>query len=461
MAPANHRLMHHLPSPDDSFSADSVISTAPPSPPRSTSSSCSTTVLPASLLPTGTSQPRLEPRRGRLRSPGTHLPESVATAFQYLQEADHGRYEGPSWVSFPNVSADDLEALKAAAEGIRKYRYDFDPQSKILTLRMPEGKPHVFTKNGIGYSILHHLYRRLDQAIDEDEDYDADALRSIKSNVTSNIEAPVELLTGTEKVPDVAFFHEGYTYPPLVIEIGSSQKSKELPILARDYIGQTEGKIQTVITVHIGYETPAQRSETRRQRRSTQEYTGRLTRSQLRRSETSHAVSRSRSRGRGRAPISVTDGPEEKSAASTSNAGARVSLFRLHDQILNNEVFRDSGGAPVDGSLELNVADFFPGADGDALKLLSFNVPFRDLYNALERGERQQRLEEKTPPPEEERNSRKRVHFEFNWDLPEPEPGPVSTSTRQLRSSSSKRRRTEVSIEDRRSTVLIGRRQSH
>ncbi|KAH8743243.1 hypothetical protein F5883DRAFT_48441 [Diaporthe sp. PMI_573] len=251
MAPANHRLMqqiplqHHLPSPDTSFSADSVPSTAPPSPPRSTSS-CSTTVLPASLLPT--SQPRLDPRRGRSRS-ATILPKSVVTAFQYIQEAHHGRYVGPSWVSFPNVSSDDLKALVSAAtrEGIHKYRYDFDPLSELLTLRMPEGKPHNFTKNGIGCSIRDHLYRRLDQAIQDDE-YEADTLRPIKQLVSLNIEAEIKLPTGATKVPDVFFFHKGQTYPPLVVEIGSSQKSADLPRLARDYIGQTEGKIQTVIT---------------------------------------------------------------------------------------------------------------------------------------------------------------------------------------------------------------------
>ncbi|KAL2274241.1 hypothetical protein FJTKL_03553 [Diaporthe vaccinii] len=448
MAPANHRLVHHLPSPDASFSADSVASvtsTAPPSPPRSTSSSCSTTVLP---LPT--SQTRREPRRrrSRSRSLGTHLPDSVATAFQYLQQADHGRYEGPSWVSFPNASADDLEALEAAAEGIRKYRYDFDPQSEILTLRMPEGQPHSFTKNGIGLSILNHLYRRLDQAIDDDEGYNADALRLIKSKITSNIEAPVKLPTGTKKVPDVAFFHEGYIYPPLVIEIGSSQKSTELPILARDYIGQTEGKIQTVITVHIGYERPLQRSEKRRQQRSLS-CAGRVTRSRSRQSQIDETTSRSQSRGRER--LDTRPGHRE---AETSTAG--VSLFRLRDQILNNEVFRDDGGEPVEGGLKLNVADFVPRGD-DTLRSLSFTVPFKDLYDALKRGEQQQQLEEKTPPPGQ--TSRKRVHFEFNWEVSQPSES--MPSTRELRSSSSKRRRTDSSkdnaAEDHRKVVPVRR----
>ena len=95
----------------------------------------------------------------------------------------------------------------------------------------------------------------------------------------------------------------------------------------------------------------------------------------------------------------------------------------------------------MDDSLELNVADFV-SRDDAALKSLSFNIPFRDLYDALERGERQQRLEEKTPPPEEQ-PSRKRVRFEFNWELSLP--GPPAGPMRELRSSSSKRRRLEAS----------------
>lgn len=471
MAPANHRLMqqiplqHHLPSPDTSFSADSVTSTAPPSPPRSTSS-CSTTVLPASLLPA--SQPRLQPRRGRSRS-GTNLPESVVTAFQYIQEAHHGRYVGPSWVSFPHVSSDGLEALVSAAtrEGIYKFRYDFDPLSELLTLRMPEGKPHNFTKNGIGCSIRDHLHRRLDQAI-QDEEYEADTLRSIKQRVSLNIEAEIKLPTGATKVPDVSFFHQGQTYPPLVVEIGSSQKSAELPRLARDSIAQTEGKIQTVITVHIGYDNPPQRSEKRRRQRSSsnQGYTGRVTRSRSRsrQSQTSQ-TSRSQSRGRGSQASMVRDEPTTWPLAPSStvtppSAAAGVSLFRLRDQVLDHDLFRDSEGVRVDGSLELNVADFVP-RDDDAFKSLSFNIPFKDLYDALERGEKQQRLEEQTPPPEQ--TSRKRVHFEFNWELSQPEPESMSPSTRELRSSSSKRRKTEVTYQDDKvnhSAVAIRRRRS-
>lgn len=357
---------------------------------------------------------------------------------------------GPSWVSFPNVSSDDLEALVSAAtrEGIHKYRYDFDPLLELLTLRMPEGKPHNFTKNGIGCSIRDHLHRRLDQAIeDEDNEYKADALRSIKQLVSLNTEAEVKLPTGAIKVPDVSFFHEGQAYPPLVVEIGSSQKSAELPRLAREYIGQTGGKIQTVITVHIGYDKPTQRSAKRRRHRSlsNQDYTGRVTRSRSR-SRQSQTTSRSRSRGQG-LQASAVDDPDTQALASSS---ARVSLFRLQDQVMDNQLFRDDEGACVDGSLELNVADFVPR--DDTFKSLSFNVPFKELYNALERGEKQQRLEEQTPPPEEQGTSRKRVHFEFKWELSQPESG--SASTRELRPSS-KRRRNEASTQ-----VALRRRRS-
>lgn len=101
-----------------------------------------------------------------------------------------------------------------------------------------------------------------------------------------------------------------------------------------------------------------------------------------------------------------------------------VSLFRLGKRVVHNQPFHDVHGGRVNGSLELKVADFV-SIDAEtairrvALEMLTSTVPFGDLYSALIRGERQQRLEEKTPSPQAAvQASKKRVHFGLDWELP-------------------------------------------
>lgn len=300
---------------------------------------------------------------------------------------------------------------------------------------MPEGKPHNFTKTGFEKAIWERLKERLGVAKQDDGENDGDdedhrlrlqALATIESSILSTTEAELKLPTDKNtKFPDISFYYKGHVYPPLVVEVGHSQKGPALPLLAREYIEKTSGDIHTVITVDIEHNNREQRNRERRRQRSQQEE-GRVTRS------------RSRQRQ------SRTDaGVALKSMAS-------LSLFRLGRRILCDTPFRDSHGNQVDGSLELNVADFVP-PDADisisraALEALTFSVPFKCLYDALTSGEQLQALEEETPPPESGvQRTKKRVKFEFDWDAGPPtgEETDVGGSSYDLRSSLSKRRRT-------------------
>ncbi|KAI3390301.1 hypothetical protein diail_10370, partial [Diaporthe ilicicola] len=421
------------PSPDTSFLDDAAAPTtpAPPSPPPS--SSCSTT------------------------SPAA-LPPSVVPAFQCLQDSSHGIYTGPSSAEFPGVRADDVEALVFAAEsrGVSscKIRYDYDPSSELLILRMPEGKPHNFTKNRLASSIWKHLTERLDLAatqIREGQEIETrwqskiQALQDLKLSVEPTTEASVTLPTGEQKSPDISYYYADFIYPPLVVEVGHSQKGTQLPLLARRYVEKTGGDIHTVITVDIAHNDPRNRAGERRRRRRRLEEQGRET--------------RSRSRLR------------RESAADSFRLSASVSLFRLGKRVVHDQPFRDADGGRVDGGLELNVADFVPlyaetAISREDLEGLTFAVPFSDLFDALARGERRQVLEEETSPPQAAgRSGKKRVHLEFDWELPDAAgtrrpPGFVAGAggeggiiTRGLRSSS-KRRKTSPEMGSRSSRSL-------
>lgn len=430
---------HQYPSPDthpvSSARAPALRATpVPPSPPPSSVSSLASPTSPTSLSPS-LSQPCCRKDSGR-------LPHSVRKAFRALQQSQRGEYNGPSWVSFTNVSPTDLEALVSAAKSIKIYklRYDHDPIHNLLILRMPEGHPHFFVKNSIQQAIWDHLRARLDAAIREQEstggDDHVEALRSIETAINPLVEASTTLPDGSQKRPDVSFYYAGSLYPPLVIEVGHSQKSEELPTLARDFIDKTDGDIRTVLTVDLGYRDRVKRAVHRRLQRQVQEQGQEQDRQQKQEQRVTRSMTRSRSRSRfQRSPMQAT-------------LPSSLSLFRLGNIVLQDQPFRDKQGQGLEGGFELNVADFVPLANElvprEVLEALTFIVPFRSLSDGLARGERQQALEERTPTPQPEaQTSRKRVHF--SWSLPEPDvTAAAETQSSDSEPSSSKRRKTTV-----------------
>ena len=55
------------------------------------------------------------------------------------------------------------------------------------------------------------------------------------------------------RLPDKTFQHEEAFYPGLVIEVAYSQKSKDLPAIAEDYLFGSDGNIRQVVGFDIGY----------------------------------------------------------------------------------------------------------------------------------------------------------------------------------------------------------------
>lgn len=421
---------HYLyPSPDTHpvSSAKAARTTpAPPSPPLSSASSPS--LLSPSLL--------------QLRhQDSASLPPSILEAFRALHDSERGEYNGPSWLKFTNVSADDLEALEALVSANPKiyFRYDYDPTHELLILRMPEGRPHVYTKNSVQQTIWHHLKARLELAIQEHSRVRvgdgepgrvevADALRSMKTAIKPLVEDEIMLPNGAIKRPDIAFDYLGSDYPSFIVEVGHSQKSEELPALARQFIESTNGDIHTVVTVDLGFRERRKRAIQRRLQRQEREQEER---------EQQQRVTRSRSRQ------SSSHHPQTTLPQTLPTS---LSLYRLGHMVLQDQLVRDTEGQALQGGFELNVADFVPLALADhlvardILEGLTFTVPFSELCDGLAAGEQQQARQERTPQPEAQ-TSRKRVHF--SWSLPEPEPEAERQSS-DSEPSSSKRRKTVV-----------------
>jgi hypothetical protein len=115
---------------------------------------------------------------------------------------------------------------------------------------MPTGTYDTFTSK-VNTEINHQLERLY---ADKSRPNVAALASSIHCCATSNI----EFLNGLNQdyslhSPDSSFQHIDATYPSLVIEISFSQKRKDLPQLADDYIIGSRGNIKLVIGFDIEY----------------------------------------------------------------------------------------------------------------------------------------------------------------------------------------------------------------
>jgi hypothetical protein len=56
-----------------------------------------------------------------------------------------------------------------------------------------------------------------------------------------------------EHVPDIMFKYKGAMWPSIVIEVSYSQKKKDLPYLADDYILRSDGGIKVMVGIDLDY----------------------------------------------------------------------------------------------------------------------------------------------------------------------------------------------------------------
>lgn len=81
--------------------------------------------------------------------------------------------------------------------------------------------------------------------------------REIKHFASSRVHLPQDMNDSETKYyrrePDASFGHRLARYPGVILEVCYSQKSREIPYLADDYILNTDGNIKVVVGLDIDY----------------------------------------------------------------------------------------------------------------------------------------------------------------------------------------------------------------
>jgi hypothetical protein len=146
-------------------------------------------------------------------------------------------------------------------------RYDYFSRSGRFVLRMPT-TTHEFFRSSVVLEIQSQL-----EAIAAGTGKAAEFARAVKYRGSPKLQFPADEISEDsgdggsdgdkieEKAPskydahepDAAFAHLDAQWPGIVIEVSFSQKEKELPDLAEDYILGSDGNIRAVIGLNIEY----------------------------------------------------------------------------------------------------------------------------------------------------------------------------------------------------------------
>lgn len=356
-------------------------------------------------------------------------------------EVHHAAREG-DWVAFTDCAPADYRRLHRELDDepcvaryfADKIRHDYDPNCRVLVLRhlMPSSTHDVFIS-----SLVDHIKRWLEAVkTKQQEQHVEEVLSRIKFGSTSDLEirVPRELTADAASPPasdtyihspDGQFLYRGHKHPPFVIEIGYSQKRKDLAGLAKHYYEESDGRIKTVLTVDLEYMSKAKRKALRRQ---------------------------SAAAGR-RAPRS-------REASS--------SLYRGDECAMSNQLFRDTVGELIPGDgITLHLSDLVPDyvldrlakdlrmrdQDADRGQILhqadlTLHVSPQNLFDALAESEAFQEDSDRTyspsPPPQvatvQPRHKRK-VKWELEEDEPDEDEPDECTLPERPASASSKTRR--------------------
>ncbi|OAP53700.1 hypothetical protein AYL99_12126 [Fonsecaea erecta] len=125
-----------------------------------------------------------------------------------------------------------------------RLRYDYSSATETLALRMIGGKHE---------SLTQYLNNRLRSFLDRPAIIEHTS--SLRYHGSADLEYPSRCGNGyIVHEPDISITNLNKpTYPVVVVEVAHAQSTKELHNLAREYIEQTEGHIQTVITLDFDY----------------------------------------------------------------------------------------------------------------------------------------------------------------------------------------------------------------
>ncbi|KAH0550998.1 hypothetical protein GP486_007640 [Trichoglossum hirsutum] len=132
-----------------------------------------------------------------------------------------------------------------------KVRYDYDPEFSQLIVRMTTPTHDLFI-----VKVEEEIKSQLKAISSSPNQLVAEAARKVERQGTSRILLTNDMTDNSKypkHSPDAAFRHEAATYPGVVIEVSYSQKRKDLPYLAENYIIGSQGSVRAVVGLDIEY----------------------------------------------------------------------------------------------------------------------------------------------------------------------------------------------------------------
>lgn len=196
-----------------------------------------------------TSQPLMPPLTDK--KPFTEAPRVIAL----FRRAHAGKYTEKPWIEFQLAKGeyDQIEGtLQQDAELLGfvrdKIRYDYDEHKCKLAVRMPTAVHGIFI-SAVEYDIKEQL-----EAIRAGSDRKARFAQKVRSTRSTDIHFAASVPSSKSKcVPDASFGHKEAEYPGVILEIASSQKKRQLPRLADNYLLDSDANIRVVVCLGIEY----------------------------------------------------------------------------------------------------------------------------------------------------------------------------------------------------------------
>ncbi|KAI9781489.1 MAG: hypothetical protein M1839_005904 [Geoglossum umbratile] len=160
----------------------------------------------------------------------------------HLSSAEHVQLWALLWDRYPGL----------AEWAEYKICYDFDPRTKVLSIRMPT----LVHKEFVG-SVNKKILSELDRIASSIPATFANMVQEIRcdgsSQFTPRTDEDGKILERLRNKPDSQFRHRKAQFPSVVFEISYSQKRKDLPRLAYDYISKSRGSVSVVVGLDVGY----------------------------------------------------------------------------------------------------------------------------------------------------------------------------------------------------------------
>ncbi|KAI9781061.1 MAG: hypothetical protein M1839_006338 [Geoglossum umbratile] len=193
--------------------------------------------------------------KSSLAKPSQSLSGPAQRAYGIIKD---GRGPNSPWIRV-HLEPGDITMLKERLEEedlwgyVRdKIRFDYDRETRTIVFRLPSTVHEIFTGQ-----VVREIESQL-KRISEDES--RPNIAAIAGSIVCEWSADIYVYgpnrdhKSSMHSPDASFMLQGAGYPCIVVETSYSQKEKDLPCLADDYIVGSLGNIKVVIGLDIEFE---------------------------------------------------------------------------------------------------------------------------------------------------------------------------------------------------------------